>query len=82
MCAVFWSLQLLKHSSTAVLWEPDLLQVMEVVEKIGVKELSQEAAQALRLLLTQVHIQSYRTTTHTTQGQWTSPFGFKEYIWW
>lgn len=45
---------LLKHSSTAVLWEPDLLQVMEVVEKIGVKELSQEAAQALRLLLTQI----------------------------
>lgn len=48
-------MQLLKHNSTAVLWEPDLLQVLELVEKIGVKELSQEAADALRLLLTQVH---------------------------
>ncbi|XP_071330454.1 meiosis inhibitor protein 1 isoform X3 [Trachinotus anak] len=45
---------LLQHSSTAVLWEPDLLQVMEAVERRGVKELSQEAAQALRLLLTQI----------------------------
>ncbi|XP_029998114.1 meiosis inhibitor protein 1 [Sphaeramia orbicularis] len=45
---------LLQHSSTALLWEPDLLQVMEAMEKMGVKELSQEAAQALRQLLTQV----------------------------
>ncbi|XP_056258641.1 meiosis inhibitor protein 1 isoform X2 [Seriola aureovittata] len=45
---------LLQHSSTAALWEPDLLQVMEAVERKGVKELSQEAAQALRLLLTQI----------------------------
>ncbi|XP_055009057.1 meiosis inhibitor protein 1 [Boleophthalmus pectinirostris] len=45
---------LLRHSSTAVLWEPDLLKVMEVVEKVGVKELGQEAAEALRLLLTQI----------------------------
>nr|XP_020480653.1 meiosis inhibitor protein 1 isoform X2 [Monopterus albus] len=45
---------LLQHSSTAVLSELDLLQVMEAVERRGVKELSQEAAQALRLLLTQV----------------------------
>ncbi|CAK6975184.1 LOW QUALITY PROTEIN: meiosis inhibitor protein 1 [Scomber scombrus] len=45
---------LMQHSSTAVLWEPDLLQVMEAVERRGVKELSQEAAQALRLLLTQI----------------------------
>ncbi|XP_067427098.1 meiosis inhibitor protein 1-like isoform X2 [Thunnus thynnus] len=45
---------LMQHNSTAVLWEPDLLQVMEAVERRGVKELSQEAAQALRLLLTQI----------------------------
>ncbi|KAM7372353.1 hypothetical protein PAMP_009527 [Pampus punctatissimus] len=45
---------LMQHNSTAVLWEPDLLQVMEVVESRGVKELSQEAAQALRLLFTQI----------------------------
>ncbi|CAB1449916.1 unnamed protein product, partial [Pleuronectes platessa] len=45
---------LLQHSSTSVLWEPDLLQVMEAAERTGVKELSREAAQALRLLLTQV----------------------------
>lgn len=46
--------QLLKHSSTAVPLEPDLLRVMEAVEKTGVKELSHEASQAFRLLLTQV----------------------------
>ncbi|XP_072225368.1 meiosis inhibitor protein 1 [Leuresthes tenuis] len=45
---------LLQHSSTVVLWEPDLLHVIETVERRGVKELSQEAAQALRLLLLQV----------------------------
>lgn len=48
-------LQLLQHGSTAVLWEPDLLQVMEAVERRGVKELSEESVRALRLLLTQVH---------------------------
>lgn len=47
-------LQLLQHGSTAVLCEPDLIQVMEATEKRGVKELGQEAALALRLLLTQV----------------------------
>ncbi|KAK2833804.1 hypothetical protein Q5P01_017693 [Channa striata] len=45
---------LLQHSSTAVLCEPDLLQVMEAVERRGVKELGREAAEALRLLLTQI----------------------------
>ncbi|XP_072299794.1 meiosis inhibitor protein 1 isoform X2 [Eucyclogobius newberryi] len=45
---------LLKHSCTAVLWDPDLLRVMQVVEKIGVKELGQKAAEALRQLLTQI----------------------------
>ncbi|XP_044036641.1 meiosis inhibitor protein 1 isoform X6 [Siniperca chuatsi] len=45
---------LLQHGSMAVLWEPDLLQVMEAVERRGVKELSVEAAQVLRLLLTQI----------------------------
>lgn len=54
-------LQLLQHGSTAVLWEPDLLQVMEAVERRGPKELSEEEAQALRLLLTQV-----RPHTQTT----------------
>ncbi|XP_031176654.1 meiosis inhibitor protein 1 isoform X6 [Sander lucioperca] len=44
---------LLQNGSTAV-WEPDLLQVMEAVERRGVKELSEETAQALRLLLTQI----------------------------
>lgn len=55
VCLHLCPLQLMQHSSTAVLWEPDLLQVMEAVERRGVKELSQEAAHALRLLLTQVH---------------------------
>uniref|UniRef100_A0AAQ5YNQ7 Meiosis inhibitor 1 n=2 Tax=Amphiprion ocellaris TaxID=80972 RepID=A0AAQ5YNQ7_AMPOC len=45
---------LLQDSSTTVLLEPDLLRVMEAVERRGVKELSQESAQALRLLLTQI----------------------------
>ncbi|CAG5897470.1 unnamed protein product [Menidia menidia] len=45
---------LLESSSTAVLWEPDLLGVIETVGRTGVKELSQEAAQALRLLLIQI----------------------------
>ncbi|XP_058509354.1 meiosis inhibitor protein 1 isoform X1 [Solea solea] len=57
---------LLLHSSTAVLWEPDLLRVMEAVERRGVKELSQEAAQALRLLLTQ--IQSSALQCPPTEG--------------
>ncbi|XP_055366740.1 meiosis inhibitor protein 1 isoform X3 [Betta splendens] len=45
---------LLQHGSTAVLCEPDLVQVMEAAERRGVKQLSQEAAQALRLLLTEI----------------------------
>ncbi|XP_041813621.1 meiosis inhibitor protein 1 [Chelmon rostratus] len=45
---------LLQHGSTAVLWEPDLLQVMEAAERKGLKELSEDAAQALGLLLTQI----------------------------
>ncbi|XP_075310508.1 meiosis inhibitor protein 1 [Odontesthes bonariensis] len=45
---------LVQHSSTVVLWEPDLLHVIETVERRGVKELSQETAQALRLLLSQI----------------------------
>lgn len=48
-------LQLLQNGSTAMLWEPDLLQVVEAAERRGLKELSKEAAQALRLLLKQVH---------------------------
>ncbi|XP_005468491.1 meiosis inhibitor protein 1 isoform X3 [Oreochromis niloticus] len=45
---------LLQDSGTPVLREPDLLQVTEAVERRGVKELSKEAEQALRLLLTQI----------------------------
>ncbi|XP_028268004.1 meiosis inhibitor protein 1 [Parambassis ranga] len=45
---------LLQGGSTAVLRKPDLLQVMEAVERKGVKELNEDAAQALRLLLTQI----------------------------
>lgn len=60
MCA-----QLLQHGSTAVLWEPDLLQVMEAVERRGLKELGKEEAQALRLLLTQVRPLTMSTHTHT-----------------
>lgn len=52
------SVQLLKYGSTTLLWEPDLLLVMEAAEKRGLEELSDEAAQALRLFLTQVHFTS------------------------
>ncbi|XP_067333647.1 meiosis inhibitor protein 1 [Channa argus] len=45
---------LLHYRTTAVLCKPDLLQVMEAVERRGVKQLSHEAAQALRLLLIQI----------------------------
>lgn len=55
------SVQLLQHGSTAVMQEPDLLQVMEAAERRGLKELGEEEAQALRLLLTQV-----RPHTQTT----------------
>lgn len=67
--------QLLQDSGTPVLREPDLLQVMEGVERRGVKELSKEAEQALRLLLTQVNLctHTYAHTdkigdNHTTTG--------------
>ncbi|XP_030592443.1 meiosis inhibitor protein 1 isoform X2 [Archocentrus centrarchus] len=45
---------LLQDSRTAVLREPELLLVMEAVERRGVKELDREAEQVLRLLLTQI----------------------------
>lgn len=48
-------LQMLQYGGAAVLWESDLLHVLETIEKSGVKELSQETAQALRSLLTQVN---------------------------
>ncbi|CAJ1075805.1 meiosis inhibitor protein 1-like isoform X1 [Xyrichtys novacula] len=51
---------LLQHSSTALLWEPDLLQVMEAAERRGVKELSEDAAQALRQLFTQIQVSVLR----------------------
>ncbi|KAM9843134.1 LOW QUALITY PROTEIN: meiosis inhibitor protein 1 [Aulostomus maculatus] len=46
--------QLLQQGSTAVQWEPDLVQVMDTVERRGVKELSQEATQALGQLLAEI----------------------------
>lgn len=61
-------LQLLQHGSTAVLWEPDLLQVMEAAERKGLKELSEDAAQALGLLLTQVHPLIVCTHIHAHTG--------------
>ncbi|XP_026181063.1 meiosis inhibitor protein 1 [Mastacembelus armatus] len=60
---------LLQHSSTAVRCDPDLLQVMEVVERRGVKEFSQETAQALRLLLTQVQSDVLRPPPTEEQKQ-------------
>ncbi|KAM6905380.1 meiosis inhibitor protein 1 [Xenentodon cancila] len=45
---------LLQYNSTTVLWEPDLLHVIETVERRGVKELGQEAAVTLGFLLTQI----------------------------
>ncbi|XP_057673223.1 meiosis inhibitor protein 1 isoform X1 [Corythoichthys intestinalis] len=47
-------MEFMRHGSQVVLWEHHLLQVMDAVEKNGVKKLSQEASQALRLLLTQM----------------------------
>uniref|UniRef100_A0A096LZS0 Meiotic double-stranded break formation protein 1 n=1 Tax=Poecilia formosa TaxID=48698 RepID=A0A096LZS0_POEFO len=44
---------LLQYGSTAVLWEPDLLHVIDTVERSGIKELNHEAARALRSLLAQ-----------------------------
>ncbi|XP_061892389.1 meiosis inhibitor protein 1-like isoform X5 [Entelurus aequoreus] len=45
---------LMRHGSTVVRWEPDLLRVIDAVERKGVKTLSQEASHTLRLLLTQI----------------------------
>lgn len=49
------SVQLLQYGSTTLLWDPDLLLVMEAVEKRGLKDLSDETAQALRQFLRQVY---------------------------
>ncbi|XP_015248897.1 PREDICTED: meiosis inhibitor protein 1 [Cyprinodon variegatus] len=46
----------LQYSNTAVQWEPDLLRVIDTLERRGIKELSQEAERALRLLLSQIQI--------------------------
>ncbi|KAJ8345231.1 hypothetical protein SKAU_G00294240 [Synaphobranchus kaupii] len=43
-----------KGRSKAVLWEPDLVQVLEAAEGREMKELGGAAAQALRQLLTQL----------------------------
>ncbi|XP_056869833.1 meiosis inhibitor protein 1 isoform X2 [Takifugu flavidus] len=45
---------LLQYGSTTLLWDPDLLLVMEAVEKRGLKDLSDETAQALRQFLRQI----------------------------
>ncbi|KAM4716413.1 meiosis inhibitor protein 1 [Anableps anableps] len=55
---------LLQYSSTAVLWEPDLLRVLDTVERSGIKELNHEAARALRLLLTQIQSSVPLPTEH------------------
>ncbi|KAK6311798.1 hypothetical protein J4Q44_G00174620 [Coregonus suidteri] len=46
---------LLRYGSRVVVWEPDLCQVLEAVEKRGLKELGENTTQALRQLLTQLH---------------------------
>lgn len=51
------SVQLLQYGSTTLLWDPDLLLVMEAVEKREQKDLSDETAQALRQFLRQVYSQ-------------------------
>ncbi|KAM9391746.1 meiosis inhibitor protein 1 [Pholidichthys leucotaenia] len=58
---------LLQAGGTAVLWEADLLQVMEMVESKGVKDLSKEAAQALRQLLTLVQSKHFLNTEEHKQ---------------
>ncbi|KAJ8387549.1 hypothetical protein AAFF_G00152450 [Aldrovandia affinis] len=45
---------LVQFGSKAVLWEPDLEQVLEAAERRGLKELGEGAAQTLRQLLTQL----------------------------
>lgn len=67
VCVCVCLLQLLKHGSTAVLWEPDMLQVMEAAERRGLKELNGDAAQALGLLLSQV--QPLVVSTHEKHKQ-------------
>lgn len=52
---LYFFVQLLQYGSTTLLWDPDLLLVIEAVEKRGLEELSDETAHALRLFLTQVH---------------------------
>ncbi|XP_028311694.1 meiosis inhibitor protein 1 isoform X2 [Gouania willdenowi] len=51
----------------ALLEESDLLQVIETAEKTGVAKLNQEAAEALRLLLTQVQSRALLTTAELRQ---------------
>lgn len=66
--------QLLQHGGAAMLQEPDLLKVMEAAQRRGPKELSEDAAQALRLLLTQVH--THDTHTHTQKDEiWQDTLG-------
>lgn len=52
---LYISVQLLQYGSTALLWDPDLRLVMEAVEKRGLKDISNETAQALRQFFTQVY---------------------------
>ena len=60
------AVQLVRFSSKAVLWEPDLVQVLEAAESRELKDLEGAAAQALRQLLTQVHTHAATDTgTHT-----------------
>ncbi|XP_036407892.1 meiosis inhibitor protein 1 [Megalops cyprinoides] len=45
---------LVRFGSKTVLWDPDLEQVFEVVDRRGLKELGESTVQALKQLLTQV----------------------------
>ncbi|KAL0992973.1 hypothetical protein UPYG_G00101690 [Umbra pygmaea] len=46
---------LLQYGSRMLLWEPDLCQVLEAVERRGLKDLGENTGQALTQLLVQLH---------------------------
>uniref|UniRef100_A0A4W5P9T0 Uncharacterized protein n=1 Tax=Hucho hucho TaxID=62062 RepID=A0A4W5P9T0_9TELE len=52
---------LLRYGSRVVVWEPDLCQVLEAVEKRGLNELGENTTQALRQLLTQLQCSIFHT---------------------
>lgn len=58
-----------------MLWEPDMLQVMEAAERRGLKELNGDAAQALGLLFSQVQplVVSTRKNTNKPKIKYWEP---------